>query len=99
VRFRVVKTRTVEHTWYVEADDQEEAEESGRQGIPQDSTVNLVSSETEVTPWEHWVGDDCLDRHEWVEPRPYLACGASFMAGQLCSLPAGHLEQDGTDHQ
>jgi hypothetical protein len=46
----------------------------------------------------HWVGDECLGQHEWVTPTPYLICGQDFMAGTICSLPAGHLERDGTDH-
>ena len=32
--------------------------------------------------------DDECGTHFWVAP--YLACGESFMAGSICTLPAGH---------
>lgn len=45
----------------------------------------------------HTIGDDCLGQH--FEHPGYLACGQSFMAGTICSQPAGHMEKYGTDHQ
>jgi hypothetical protein len=51
------------------------------------------------TPLRHFVGDGCGGHHEWVDRKQYLACGQSFMAGQLCSRPAGHVERDGSDHE
>lgn len=49
----------------------------------------------------HFVGDDCI--HEHYEARRksdrkrfgFLACGGDFMAGTICSEPAGHLDGHG----
>ena len=41
----------------------------------------------------HTVGDGCLAVH-YVDRAGRLACGADFMAGTICSLPAGHLGPD-----
>lgn len=99
MRYKVTERQVVHYTWFVDADDQETAEESAQDGVPDDAESKLKSSEVEAEPWEHYEGDNCTARHEWVEARRYLACGESFMAGTLCSLPAGHLEDEGTNHQ
>lgn len=45
----------------------------------------------------HHVGDECGAVH-YIDVSDRLRCGRDFMAGTICSLPAGHLGPDASHY-